>query len=160
GIRPPHAPVKGPVTRILDHAQGPGHGPGQGPGQGPGSDPGPGSAPAQGQTQPAHVQAQSGTTARRPRYLRTALELPMAQPGAPWFDYEIPPDHEAALGPGAWVIVPWGKTRRLGLVIGLADSSELAAERIRPLAGVVTDAPPAPADWLRLVAFAADYYHR
>jgi len=94
-----------------------------------------------------------------PRYARVALDLPMAQLGAAWFDYRLPPE-QTAIGPGSWVVVPWGRGRRIGLVLELAERSELGPDRIRPIDAPLADAPSAPADWLRLVRFAADYYHR
>jgi primosomal protein N' (replication factor Y) len=45
-------------------------------------------------------------------------------------------------------------------VVGLADASALPPERIRPVAGALPGAPRAPDSWLRLLRFAADYYHR
>ncbi|HRO60382.1 MAG TPA: DEAD/DEAH box helicase, partial [Burkholderiaceae bacterium] len=93
------------------------------------------------------------------RYARVALDLPMAQLGAAWFDYRLP-SGQTAIGPGSWVIVPWGRGRKVGLVFELADQSELAHERIRPIDVPLAGAPPAPMEWLRLVRFAAEYYHR
>lgn len=91
-----------------------------------------------------------------PRYVRVALDVPIA----PWFDYLAPPRREVAVGPGDWVVVPWGRGRKVGIVMGLSDSPGVAAERIRPIVGRLDEAPPAPPGWLELVDFAARYYHR
>src|SRR5690606_13815874 len=90
------------------------------------------------------------------RYLRVALDVPIA----PWFDYLAPADVEPAVAPGDWVLVPWGRGRKVGIVIGVSDSPGIAADRIRPIAGRLDEAPPAPPGWLELVDFAARYYHR
>lgn len=93
-------------------------------------------------------------------FAQVALDVPMAQLGARWFDYAVPVEQRATLRPGDWVLVPWGRGRRVGLVVAVVERSEIAPDRIRALCAVVPDAPQAPESWLRLVRFAADYYHR
>ncbi|MGD9946684.1 MAG: primosomal protein N', partial [Burkholderiaceae bacterium] len=84
----------------------------------------------------------------------------MAQLGAAVFDYTVPVEHAAQLRPGSWVVVPWGRARRIGIVVALSSQAEVEVERIRPLREPLADAPVLPAAWLNLVGFAADYYHR
>src|SRR5690606_38148273 len=93
---------------------------------------------------------------RSPRYARVALDVPIA----PWFDYLVPPDSRPAIVPGDWVLVPWGRGRKVGIVIGMTDSPAISEARIRPIAARLDEAPPAPPGWLELVDFAARYYHR
>ena len=99
-------------------------------------------------------------TSQPSQFARVALDVPQAQVGAAWFDYAIEAAQRDAVQVGSWVLVPWGRARKVGLVIGLSDASALDPERIRPLREVIADAPRAPEAWLRLVRFAADYYHR
>ena len=94
------------------------------------------------------------------RYARVALDLPVSQLGASWFDYALDPQASDPVMPGQWVLVPWGTGRRVGLVVALAESTELDPARVKTLTGPLPGARPAPEPWLRLLRFAADYYHR
>ena len=62
-----------------------------------------------------------------PAIAHVVLDLPL--PG--WFDYQVP--EALALGIGDWVIVPWARGRRVGLVVGLASSTEVPAVRLKAL---------------------------
>jgi primosomal protein N' (replication factor Y) len=87
---------------------------------------------------------------------RVALDVPIA----PSFDYRVGPDLAGQLVAGDWVVVPWGKGRRVGLVIDMSDHSELAPERLRAVIDRLEDAPSLPAHWWELLRFASTYYHR
>jgi len=94
-------------------------------------------------------------SAAAPRFLRVALDLPFA----PWFDYAIDPAQAEPPAVGDWLRVPWGNGERIGLVLALAQDSDLAPERIRMAGERLAELPPAPPAWLALLRFAADYYH-
>jgi len=97
------------------------------------------------------------------RFARVAIDVPAAQLGASLFDYAVAGhggDGPLAVRVGDWVVVPWGRTRRVGLVIALCDRPEVDPARVRAIECVLDDAPPLPPAWLDLVAFAARYYHR
>ncbi len=87
---------------------------------------------------------------------RVALDLPLAEA----FDYLLEADLATGVRPGAWVVVPWGRARRIGIVIGLAQTSEVPPERLRPVIALLDDAPAPDEAWLALAGFAARYYHR
>ncbi len=91
-----------------------------------------------------------------PPIARIALDVPIA----PWFDYRIGDEQRGRLAPGDWVRVPWGKGERIGLVVGLADSTELAQTRLRTISQRLDDAPLLPEHWLANLEFASTYYHR
>ena len=95
-----------------------------------------------------------------PRYVRVALDLPASQLGASWFDYALDPQARDDIAPGSWVLVPWGTGRRVGLVVALAEHTDLDQARIKTLIGPLPGARTAPEPWLKLLRFAADYYHR
>ncbi|HMM51946.1 MAG TPA: primosomal protein N' [Burkholderiaceae bacterium] len=97
---------------------------------------------------------------RSDRFARVALDVPLAQLGASLFDYRVPAEMAAAVAVGSWVVVPWGRGRRVGLVAGLARHCEIDAARVRPLSTVLGDAPALPPSWFELLRFCADYYHR
>lgn len=102
----------------------------------------------------AAVEAEAGS------FVRVALDLPATQLGTPLFDYST----DARLHPGAvigaWVVVPWGRARRVGLIAEVATHSDLDPARVKPIEAVIEDAPLLPRSWLASVRFAARYYHR
>jgi primosomal protein N' (replication factor Y) (superfamily II helicase) len=89
-------------------------------------------------------------------YAKVAVDLPIAR----HFDYSISEEIKAVCAVGTWVIVPWGKGRKLGIIFSVGDAPELPPERIRPILKIVDGAPISPSSWIKLVEFAATYYHR
>jgi primosomal protein N' (replication factor Y) len=73
------------------------------------------------------------------------------------FDYTLHAD--SPICPGDWVIVPWGRSRRVGLVAALADSTTVPSDRLRLLEERLPGMPRMPADWLELIGFGSRYYH-
>ena len=87
-------------------------------------------------------------------YLRVALDHPLAT----LFDYRC--DAQPAPGPGTLVQVPFGKRQAVGLVCEVTTHTDVPPSRLRAVDAICTELPPLSADWLALVAFAADYYQR
>ena len=87
-------------------------------------------------------------------FVRVALDHPLPT----LFDYRC--GAEPALAPGMLVAVPFGKRNVVGLVVEVSAHSDLPAERIREVRAVCGGCAPLSAEWLALVAFAADYYQR
>jgi primosomal protein N' (replication factor Y) (superfamily II helicase) len=84
---------------------------------------------------------------------RVALDVPLPQ----LFDYRADSADDALVG--ARVLVPFGKRHAVGVVLELTCSSEVPAARLKSIARILRDAPPLAAEDLRLLRFAADYYH-
>ncbi|WJW75668.1 primosomal protein N' [Thiohalobacter sp. IOR34] len=63
------------------------------------------------------------------------------------------------LRPGQRLRVPFGRQKKVGILLGLAEHSELPRERLRPALALLDEAPLLPDDILALVRWAADYYH-
>jgi primosomal protein N' (replication factor Y) len=97
-----------------------------------------------------------GVTQAGERYAQVLLDLPVGEV----FDYRLDADQAALAMPGAWVVVPWGPTRRVGLVAAVVPESGLSAERVRDVLQVLVDAPVLPAAWFAFLRFVAGYYHR
>ena len=58
------------------------------------------------------------------------------------FDYALPEDLRASVRIGSLLVVPFGRQELLGVVVGLAEQSELGAERLRaPRSTVDGDVP-------------------
>ena len=91
------------------------------------------------------------------RVLRVAVPGPVRR----WFEY-LPPDGEPGarpLRPGMRVKVPFGGSVRTGVVLEAADESEIDAGRLRRITERLDDEPSVPPSLLRLLVWAADYYH-
>jgi primosomal protein N' len=88
---------------------------------------------------------------------RVALDTPLRR----LFDY-LPPAPAAGApepAPGMRVRVPFGRRRMVGTVLEVADSSELPAERLKPILEVLDPQPLLDAGALELIRWTADYYH-
>ncbi len=92
-----------------------------------------------------------------PKIARVAVAVPGADP----FDYLLGTEAagRADLN-GRRVLVPWGRKQAVGIVVGLADGSDQAPEKLRPMLAVLDDLPPESPAWLAFAAFAARYYQR
>ncbi|HEX7385943.1 MAG TPA: primosomal protein N' [Castellaniella sp.] len=85
-------------------------------------------------------------------YLAVALDVPL--PGL--FDYS----HDRPLARGVRVRVTFGRREMIGMVWETRTRPDIAEDKVKPIEAALEDLPPMPADWLRLAAFAARYYHR
>ena len=90
-----------------------------------------------------------------PQIFRVALDTPLRR----LFDY-LPPA-QAALAPavGARVRVPFGRQRPVGLVVEVADTSEVAPARLKPILEVLDPVPVLDEALQGLLRRAAEYYH-
>ena len=88
------------------------------------------------------------------RIARVALDVPLDQ----LFDFGIPEGEEVS--PGALVVVPFGRSRKVGTVVARASRSAVPLERLRAIESVVKDVAPLGAAELKLFTFCAHYYHR
>ena len=84
--------------------------------------------------------------------LRVALPVPLPQ----LFDYLPPARGQAQVG--SRVLVPFGRGRKVGIVVALAADSELPATRLRPAWVVLDDAPLLDAELMATLARTADYW--
>jgi primosomal protein N' (replication factor Y) len=86
--------------------------------------------------------------------LRVALDVPLPK----LFDYRSEDATRADIG--CRVLVPFGTKCRVGVIVDVAAKSEVAESRLRPVEKILRDVPPLPREWLALVEFCSDYYHR
>ncbi len=94
----------------------------------------------------------TGEDASQGAWVRVALDVPLPGP----FDYRGP----TPLAPGLRVIVPFGRRRLVGVVVDNPRTPAIDAAQVKDIERILDDLPPFGADWLRLSAFAADYYQR
>lgn len=83
--------------------------------------------------------------------LQIALDVPLDR----LFDYLGGDQHVQV---GQRVLVPFGNRNQIGIVMGFADSSDIAIEKLKPVVQVFAEETPLDADMLNLVKFSADYY--
>ncbi|MCG1046013.1 primosomal protein N' [Mycetohabitans rhizoxinica] len=88
------------------------------------------------------------------RYVRVALDHPLSA----LYDYRWTLPSQPL--PGMLVQVPFGRRQIVGLVIEVADATDVPEDRLRDVQSACIDCPPLDANWLQLIAFAADYYQR
>ena len=88
------------------------------------------------------------------KFVRIALDVPLDG----GFDFRVPEGVEIALG--SLVIVPFGRTRKVGVVVGGADTSDIPEKRLRTVESVIGDVGAFKADELELFEFCASYYQR
>ncbi len=86
--------------------------------------------------------------------LNVAVNVPLSR----LFDY-LPPAHGRCPRPGARVLVPFGRRKLVGVVLGIARTSEVPATRLRRASDCLDDEPLLSDDALWLISFASDYYH-
>ncbi|MGH8641888.1 MAG: primosomal protein N', partial [Burkholderiales bacterium] len=87
------------------------------------------------------------------KVIRVALDVPVAK----LFDYLAPEATAADIGQR--VLVPFGRQHVIGIILELAHSSELPGNRLKSATRVLRESPPLAPQDLRLMRFAADYYH-
>lgn len=85
--------------------------------------------------------------------LRVALNTPLAQ----LFDY-LPPATGPQPQPGQRIRVPFGRREQLGIIAGLANSSEIPAARLRRAHAILDAEPLLDKPLLDLLEWAAAYY--
>ncbi|MEO4047126.1 primosomal protein N' [Pseudomonas sp. CAU 1711] len=89
----------------------------------------------------------------------TILRLALPSPLRRLFDYLAPPGvPRAALQPGMRLRVPFGRREVVGVLVELADSSEVAQDKLRPALQLLDRKPPLPAPLFRLCLWTAQYY--
>ncbi|HEX7720154.1 MAG TPA: primosomal protein N', partial [Woeseiaceae bacterium] len=87
--------------------------------------------------------------------LRVAINAPLSQ----LFDYRAPADAAPqALQPGCRVSVPFGRRRECGMIMELANDSDLPASKLKRAHAALDQGPLLDESDLWLVRFVSDYY--
>jgi primosomal protein N' (replication factor Y) (superfamily II helicase) len=90
-----------------------------------------------------------------PKILRVALDTPLRR----LFDYLPPAQGSVPPSVGARVRVPFGRQRLIGLVIAVADTSEVPPARLKRILEVLDGTPIIDAGLQQLLRWGAEYYH-
>ncbi|HSP31233.1 MAG TPA: primosomal protein N', partial [Halomonas sp.] len=89
--------------------------------------------------------------------LTQVLKVALPSPLRRLFDYLPCKTPDCGWQPGLRVRVPFGRRDVIGIVVELADHSDLSPSQLRVISETLDDAP-LPKDWLWLCRFAARYY--
>lgn len=99
-----------------------------------------------------------------PCILKIALDTPLNA----LFDYRWNPPAGAEQADAAMplpqvgqlALVPFGRREVMGLIVGVSDSTDVPAAKLKDALAVRSQLAPLSPQWLALAAFAADYYQR
>ncbi len=86
-------------------------------------------------------------------FAQIALDVPLSTV----FDYFAPDATAADIG--CRVIVPFGRKKQVGVLLGVADKTAIPSKQIKSVLSIDRDSPRLSASVLSLLHFAADYYH-
>ena len=86
-------------------------------------------------------------------YVRVALDVPLERV----FDYRC--DDAGPDDVGRLVVVPFGRGRKVGVVLALTDHPDVSEDRIRPVHRLARNLPVLPGPTLDLLRFCHRYYH-
>jgi primosomal protein N' (replication factor Y) len=86
--------------------------------------------------------------------LEVAIDTPLRQV----FDYR-PADGEGVPVPGTRVLVPFGRRQVIGIVVSQKERSEHSEDRLKRILRSIDPQPTLDAPLLKLLRWAADYYH-
>ncbi|MCW8841770.1 MAG: primosomal protein N' [Gammaproteobacteria bacterium] len=87
--------------------------------------------------------------------LRIAIPSPLRR----LFDYLPPLRAEAGFIPGQRFLVPFGRSRQVGILVAIADHSEVPADKLRPALKALDREPLFDPTLMALLRWACDYYH-
>lgn len=86
-------------------------------------------------------------------FARIVLDVPVDDA----FDYRA--DDATDKDVGRLAVVPFGRGRKVGVVVGVSDRSAIEDRRIRRVSRIARELPAFPASSLELFAFCSRYYH-
>lgn len=76
------------------------------------------------------------------------------------FDYLLSDDiNPQDVQPGMRVLVPFGRTRQIAVVLGQSDETDIDVKKLRPISKVLDKKPILPKSIIKLLNWVAAYYH-
>lgn len=94
---------------------------------------------------------------QKPRIVEAVISTPLRRS----FDYLIPDNQSDSdsPSPGCRLLVPFGKSKRIAMVIGIKSDSELPLNKLKPYLECLDKEPVLDAELLKLTMWASAYYH-
>ncbi|MDX2503925.1 MAG: primosomal protein N' [Gammaproteobacteria bacterium] len=91
-----------------------------------------------------------------PQIVQVAVPTPLRRK----FDYLLSDAiNPQSVLPGMRVLVPFGRTRQIAVVIGKATHTDVELKKLRPISTVLDSKPILPEDIIKLLNWVAEYYH-
>ena len=88
-------------------------------------------------------------------FLRVAIPAPVFR----LFDYQAPATCDREIVPGMRLYVPFAGRRCVGVLVALAEQTDVPATKLKEVSGLLDEVPLITPDILELSTWAADYYH-
>jgi primosomal protein N' (replication factor Y) len=89
-------------------------------------------------------------------YLQIVIDTPLNAV----FDYRWPCEPDQRPQVGQLALVSFARRQVVGLIVGIAEHSDVPADKLKDVLAVRSQLSPLSAQWLALAGFAADYYQR
>lgn len=90
------------------------------------------------------------------KFIKVAIPVPLRQ----LFDYLPPETHlSTTIHPGSRVVVPFGPQKMVGIVLSIESSTDIPANKLKPIISVLDEEALVPEDIIQLCQWAARYYH-
>ncbi|MFO0510112.1 MAG: primosomal protein N' [Gammaproteobacteria bacterium] len=89
-----------------------------------------------------------------PTILKVAIDTPLRQA----FDY-LPPREGPVPAPGTRVLAPFGRRQLVGVIVSHEQQSDLDSTKLKPISRAIDPVPTFDPELLKLLRWAADYYH-
>jgi primosomal protein N' (replication factor Y) len=90
-----------------------------------------------------------------PVFVEVAVPVPLGRA----FTYAVPAELSSSISPGVRVVCDFGRRRLLGVVLAVkGEAPDIAAERLKPVLGVVESEPVVPAELLEFLRELSEYY--
>ncbi|MFV1997503.1 MAG: primosomal protein N' [Acidiferrobacterales bacterium] len=86
------------------------------------------------------------------------LKIAIPAPLRTTFDY-LPPSNHAKIAIGSRVLAPFGRRQPVGVVVGYADTSDIASTKLKRIISVLDAEALLPGRMLQLLEWTAAYYH-
>jgi primosomal protein N' (replication factor Y) len=87
--------------------------------------------------------------------LRIAIPSPLRR----LFDYLPPAGETSRLQPGQRLVVPFGRSRSIGILVEITDHSDVPTERLKPALELLDKEPLLSPPMLSLLEWVSSYYH-
>lgn len=91
------------------------------------------------------------------RILSEAIKVAVAVPLSRSFDY-LPSGDASNYAAGARVLVPFGRSKKIGVVVGVGES-DLPREKLKKVMELIDSTPLLSSDIVELIEWASAYYH-
>ncbi|MDG6882416.1 Primosomal protein N' [Phocoenobacter uteri] len=85
--------------------------------------------------------------------IQIALPVPLNR----YFDYFLPSDTQAVIG--TRVVVPFGNQKKIGIVVGFPEQTDIPKNKLKPILSVLDENPLFDDEIWQLLQWSANYYH-